>query len=159
MNKEINKGEQFLIEALGEYHFNELSQIAPKYTNKIIEHINSFHLPPQEAGKLSTQSENREKEEKPQAIPYQACPVCNGSGKVLAEGCISSLYQTCKVCNGAMIIPMALSPSNTEEGEKQNQQHLVEPFKQWCRDHGQDFKASAALLMFLDWEGYTITKK
>lgn len=40
------------------------------------------------------------------AVPYQCCPVCNGTGKTLADGFTSSVYQTCKVCNGAMIIPM-----------------------------------------------------
>jgi len=41
-----------------------------------------------------------------QAIPYQCCPVCNGSGQTIADGYTTSVYQTCKVCNGAMIIPM-----------------------------------------------------
>lgn len=40
------------------------------------------------------------------AVPYQCCPVCNGTGKTVADGFTSSVYQTCKVCNGAMIIPM-----------------------------------------------------
>ena len=40
------------------------------------------------------------------AVPYQCCPVCNGTGKTVAYGFTSSVYQTCKVCNGAMIIPM-----------------------------------------------------
>jgi len=40
------------------------------------------------------------------AVPYQCCPVCNGSGKTLSDGFTSSIYQICKVCNGAMIIPM-----------------------------------------------------
>lgn len=40
------------------------------------------------------------------AVPYQLCPVCNGTGKTVADGFTSSVYQTCKVCNGAMIIPM-----------------------------------------------------
>lgn len=39
-------------------------------------------------------------------VPYQCCPLCNGNGKTIADGFISSVYQTCKVCNGAMIIPM-----------------------------------------------------
>lgn len=40
------------------------------------------------------------------AVPYQCCPICNGTGKTVADGFTSSVYQTCKVCNGAMIIPM-----------------------------------------------------
>ncbi len=40
------------------------------------------------------------------AVPYQCCPVCNGTGKTVADGFTSCVYQTCKVCNGAMIIPM-----------------------------------------------------
>ncbi len=43
-------------------------------------------------------------------VPYQCCPVCNGSGIVLADGFISSVYQMCKVCNGNMIIPMHILP-------------------------------------------------
>lgn len=40
------------------------------------------------------------------AVAYQCCPVCNGTGKTVADGFTSIVYQTCKVCNGAMIIPM-----------------------------------------------------
>ena len=40
------------------------------------------------------------------AVPYQCCPLCNGSGQTVADGFTSSVYQTCKVCNGARIIPM-----------------------------------------------------
>ena len=40
------------------------------------------------------------------AVPYQCCPLCNGTGQILADGFTSSVYQTCKVCNGARIIPM-----------------------------------------------------
>ena len=39
-------------------------------------------------------------------VPYQCCPVCNGIGKVLADGFISNVYDTCKACHGAMVIPM-----------------------------------------------------
>ncbi|WP_256013151.1 hypothetical protein [Desertivirga xinjiangensis] len=59
----------------------------------------------------------------------------------------------------AQIERLKASPSNTEEGEKQSRQELVEKFKSWCDEQGQDFKMAASLLMFLDWEGYTITKK
>ena len=41
-----------------------------------------------------------------ETVPYQCCPVCNGTGQVLADGFTSAVYQPCKVCNGAMIIPM-----------------------------------------------------
>ena len=40
------------------------------------------------------------------AVPYQCCPLCNGTGQIVADGFTSSVYQTCKVCNGARIIPM-----------------------------------------------------
>lgn len=39
-------------------------------------------------------------------VPYQCCPLCNGTGKTIADGFTSSIYQACKVCNGAMVIPM-----------------------------------------------------
>jgi DnaJ-class molecular chaperone len=39
-------------------------------------------------------------------VPYQCCPLCNGTGRTVADGFTSSVYQTCKVCNGARIIPM-----------------------------------------------------
>ncbi len=45
-------------------------------------------------------------------IPYQCCPVCNGTGKILGDGFTNSIYQTCKVCNGAMIIPMHVLTTN-----------------------------------------------
>jgi len=40
------------------------------------------------------------------AIPYQVCPLCNGNGKVLADGFTSNVYATCPVCNDQRIIPM-----------------------------------------------------
>lgn len=43
-------------------------------------------------------------------VPYQCCPVCNGTGKVIADGFTSAVFQTCRVCNGAMIIPMYVLP-------------------------------------------------
>lgn len=46
-----------------------------------------------------------------QTVPYQCCPVCNGTGKTVADGFTSAVYQTCKVCNGAMIIPMHILPA------------------------------------------------
>lgn len=43
----------------------------------------------------------------PPTVPYQRCPVCDGTGSTLAEGCTSGLYQTtCKACDGKMIIAM-----------------------------------------------------
>ena len=39
-------------------------------------------------------------------IPYQKCPVCEGTCRTLVDGFTSSVYQTCKVCLGKMIIPM-----------------------------------------------------
>jgi hypothetical protein len=41
-----------------------------------------------------------------QCIPYQICPICNGQGRVVADGFTSSVYQVCDVCNGMKIIPM-----------------------------------------------------
>lgn len=43
-------------------------------------------------------------------VPYQCCPVCNGTGQTIADGFTSSVFQTCKVCNGAMIIPQHIVP-------------------------------------------------
>lgn len=40
-------------------------------------------------------------------VKYQYCPVCNGHGRVLADGFISAVYKTCEVCNGSKIIPEA----------------------------------------------------
>lgn len=37
---------------------------------------------------------------------FQQCPVCNGSGQVLAPGCTSTIYTTCPTCNGTRIISM-----------------------------------------------------
>lgn len=48
-------------------------------------------------------------------VPYQCCPVCNGSGQTVADGFTSAVYQTCKVCLGAMIIPMHVLPQVNEE--------------------------------------------
>ena len=44
-------------------------------------------------------------------IPYQKCPLCDGSGRVVAEGIPSGCYDTCSydtcpVCQGIKIIPM-----------------------------------------------------
>lgn len=52
---------------------------------------------------------------KKDVIPYQCCPVCNGHGRVLADGFTSNVYQMCKVCNGAMIIPMSVSEITLKE--------------------------------------------
>ncbi len=46
------------------------------------------------------------------SVPYQCCPVCNGTGQTIADGFTSNVYQTCKVCNGAMIIPMHILPTD-----------------------------------------------
>lgn len=45
------------------------------------------------------------------AVPFQTCPVCNGTGKIF-DGFISTVFQTCRVCNGAMIIPMFVVEEN-----------------------------------------------
>jgi len=54
---------------------------------------------------LAQQSQSASIQQVFETVPYQCCPICNGTGKILADGCVSSLYQQCKVCNGAMIIP------------------------------------------------------
>lgn len=43
-------------------------------------------------------------------VPYQKCPVCDGTGKTVADGFLRDIYQTCKVCNGERIIPMHIVP-------------------------------------------------
>ena len=43
-------------------------------------------------------------------VPYQTCPVCNGSGKILNDGFIANSYRQCDVCNGTKIIPMSIVP-------------------------------------------------
>lgn len=45
------------------------------------------------------------------SVPYQTCPLCNGTGKILSDGFTSGLYQTCKVCKGAFLIPQFSLPS------------------------------------------------
>jgi len=39
-------------------------------------------------------------------IPYQKCPVCEGTGNVLAPGFTSGCTTVCDICHGAKIIPM-----------------------------------------------------
>lgn len=39
-------------------------------------------------------------------VPYQVCPICNGSGIVTLYPPMGIVQQTCDVCNGAKIIPM-----------------------------------------------------
>lgn len=38
-------------------------------------------------------------------VPYQRCPICDGTGTVWA-GDFTIAYKTCDVCNGRKIIPM-----------------------------------------------------
>jgi hypothetical protein len=45
-------------------------------------------------------------EPKPIWIPYQVCPICNGQGRIVADGFTSSVYQDCPTCNGLRIIMM-----------------------------------------------------
>lgn len=35
---------------------------------------------------------------------WQSCPICNGYGKVIADGYTSSVYSDCPVCNGTRLI-------------------------------------------------------
>ena len=49
-------------------------------------------------------------------VPYQCCPLCNGTGKTVADGFTTSVYNICKVCNGAMIIPMHIVDFRLAEG-------------------------------------------
>jgi len=41
-------------------------------------------------------------------VPYQACPICNGSGEIVADGFTSGIMQACSVCHGEKIIPMCV---------------------------------------------------
>jgi hypothetical protein len=56
--------------------------------------------------------EEFEKAQQHWAVPYQLCPKCGGTGKVLDNnqriGCcgISSGVEVCDVCHGSKIIPM-----------------------------------------------------
>ena len=77
------------------------------------------------------------------AVPYQCCPVCNGTGNVLADGFISSVYQTCKVCNGAMIIPMHSQERPVEcqtesDAAEIARQYINHPSRQLIIDKPQD---------------------
>ncbi len=38
-------------------------------------------------------------------VPYQKCPLCNGTGRILAPALSSSCYDVCDVCMGVKIIP------------------------------------------------------
>ena len=38
-------------------------------------------------------------------VPFQECPICDGSGKILQDGFTSGSYQTCPTCDGKRIIP------------------------------------------------------
>lgn len=49
-------------------------------------------------------------------VPYQVCPLCNGTGQTIADGFTSAVYKVCKVCNGAMIIPMHILPTDYKLG-------------------------------------------
>ena len=39
-------------------------------------------------------------------VPYQGCPLCNGSVFTLINSMTRALYDICSVCNGDKIIPM-----------------------------------------------------
>jgi hypothetical protein len=48
-----------------------------------------------------------EKDDKVEAVAFgewQVCPICNGSGEILADGYTSSVYQQCPTCSGNRII-------------------------------------------------------
>jgi len=40
------------------------------------------------------------------ALPYQACPICQGQGRTLSDGFTTNVFNTCTVCDGRKIIPM-----------------------------------------------------
>lgn len=56
-------------------------------------------------------------DEKQDYVPYQGCPICDGAGRVIADGFTSSVYQTCTVCSGHKIIPMHVLPKLTKENQ------------------------------------------
>jgi hypothetical protein len=39
-------------------------------------------------------------------VPYQCCPVCNGTGRIMGSSYSGAIFETCDVCNGKKIIPM-----------------------------------------------------
>ena len=54
-----------------------------------------------------------------ECMPFQRCPICNGSGQIPADGFTSSVYQQCPTCNGQRIIPMyQIIPKQQESNDE-----------------------------------------
>ena len=47
-----------------------------------------------------------------QYVPYQVCPICNGTGRLLNIGTSSAIDRSCDHCNGAKVIPMHVIPTH-----------------------------------------------
>lgn len=65
-----------------------------------------FNLHEMDADSFSQLQDIKQKVKVLEVVPYQVCPLCNGSGNNLADGFTSAVYQPCKVCYGSRIIPM-----------------------------------------------------
>ena len=50
------------------------------------------------------------KGKQPMSVPYQACPICNGTGQINLSGITSACYETCTTCEGNKIIPQYIVP-------------------------------------------------
>lgn len=52
-------------------------------------------------------------------VPYQCCPICNGTGNVPAPSYTSGVTITCDTCSGQKIIPHYIVPQTlSEHGSK-----------------------------------------
>lgn len=51
-------------------------------------------------------------------VPYQACPICNGKGRIAGNTYgntySTSVFSTCPTCNGQRIIPMYVVKENNK---------------------------------------------
>lgn len=43
-------------------------------------------------------------EHKTESVVWQRCPICEGKGKIAADGFTSAVYQQCPCCDGKRII-------------------------------------------------------
>jgi DnaJ-class molecular chaperone len=54
------------------------------------------------------------KNQSPSTVPYQTCPLCNGSGIELPTGLSTATSFPCSVCKGAKVIPQYQQPELPE---------------------------------------------